>query len=128
MGQLFETTAGRLVGLGAAVFAFWFASAVVASAVGAFDDLGDALWSGVQHLLDPGALGDDATTAQRLLGVVQVVLGIVLVVGLVLTLLTDVVDRTLQRLGESDPPARARGHLLAIGSGDALLTVLSRLE
>lgn len=128
MGRLFETTAGRLVGLGAAVFAFWFASAVVASAVGAFDDLGDALWSGVQHLLDPGALGDDATTAQRLLGVVQVVLGIVLVVGLVLTLLTDVVDRTLQRLGESDPPARARGHLLAIGSGDALLTVLSRLE
>lgn len=114
--------------LGAFVFAFWLASAFVASAVGAFDDLGDALWSGVQHLLDPGSLGDDETTSQRVLGVVQVLLGIVLVVGLVLTLLTDVVDRLLRRLGESDPPARVSGHLLVIGSGEALGPVLSRLE
>lgn len=128
LGRLLEGTTGRILLLGALVLAFWFASAVIASAVGAFPGLGEALWSGVQHLLDPGALGDDATTAQRLIGVAQVVLGIVLVVGLALALLSEMADRLLRRLGQSDPPVRVRDHLLVVGAGEALLPILTRLQ
>lgn len=125
--RLLASTTGRLLLLLGFAATLWLLSALVASTAGAFSSYGEALWSGVRHLLDPGSLGDDETAAQRIVGVIQVVAGIVLVVGLALTVLSEVIDRLLQRLGESDPPVRAAGHLLVIGDGDALLPVLGRL-
>ena len=126
--RLLASTSGRLALLLGFAAALWLASGLVASALGAFPSLGDALWSGIRHLLDPGSLGDDETAAQRAVGLVQVLAGIVLVVGLALTVLSEVVDRLLRQLGESDPAVHASGHLLVIGDGDALLPILRRLE
>ncbi len=121
------STSGRLallLGFAALLLA---GTAAVGTAVGDFPDFGEALWSGIRHLLDPGSLGDDETTSRRIVGLIEVLTGIVLVVGLALTVLSDVVDRLLHRLGESDPPVRTSGHLLVIGAGAALVPVLRRL-
>src|SRR5919106_699629 len=73
--RLARSTWGRLALLGALVLAVWLASVATATATGAFAHFGDAAWSGFRHLLDPGALGDDDTAAERIVGAVQVVAG-----------------------------------------------------
>lgn len=123
--RLVDRTAGRLVLLIGFAASLWLLTALVAAALGAFPGFGEALWSGVRHLLDPGALGDDATGGQRVVGLIQVLAGIVLVVGLALTVLSDLIDRMLRRLAEIDPPVTAEGHLLVIGCGDSLPSILT---
>lgn len=125
--RIFETTSGRLALLFGFAALLLVGTAAIGAAAGDFPNFGEALWSGIRHLLDPGALGDDETTSARIVGLIEVLIGIVLVVGLALTVLSDVADRLLHRLGESDPPVRTSGHLLIIGDGDALIPVLIRL-
>ncbi len=125
--RLVDSTAGRLALLLGFAVVLWLLSALIARALGAFPTFGEALWSGIQHLLDPGSLGDDDSDAQRFVGLGQVLTGIVLVVGLALTVLSDLVDRMVSRLGEIDPPVVAEGHLLVIGEGEALPSILGQL-
>lgn len=126
--RLVSSTSGRLALLLGFATLLLAGTAAIGAAAGDFPNFGEALWSGIRHLLDPGSLGDDETTGRRIVGLIEVLIGIVLVVGLALTVLSDVVDRLLHRLGESDPPVRTSGHLLIIGAGGALNAVLARLE
>lgn len=111
------TTLGRLTLLVAAVLGVWLVSVGIATVTDTYDDLGDAAWSGLHHLVDPGALGDDRTVGQRLIGVVQALAGLVLIAGVLFAVLEDMVDRGLNRLSEAQPPVRTQGHLVVIGGG-----------
>lgn len=88
--------------------------------VGAHPSYGEALWRSLTHMIDPGSLGDDDTVGERAIGVIQVLIGIVFLAGVVLTVLTEVVDRALLRLQRGDPALRVSGHLLVIGMNDTL--------
>lgn len=95
--------------------------------IGAHSDYGEALWKSLTHMIDPGSLGDDDTTAERTIGVLQVLIGIVFLAGIVLTVLTELVDRAVLRLQQGDPALRIGGHLLVIGMNDTLGEVRSML-
>jgi hypothetical protein len=95
-------------------------AALVHFAFGAYEDFGAALWSAVLHVLDPSSLHDDSGVAERAIGVFQVVSGLVLLVGLLFTFVAEVVSSSLERLGQSDRPARARDHLLVVGGIDLI--------
>lgn len=125
---LTRTMGGRLSLLLIAVGLIGLSTALIGHFVlGAFDSFGDALWSAVAHLVDPGSIGDDSTAAERTVGLVQVISGIIFFAGVVLTVLTDVVDRALRRLETGDPAIRRRGHLLIVGYNPSLAAVASRL-
>lgn len=111
-----QTTRGRLVVLLAAVALILLGSAALALAFDEYPSFGSALWGATVHLLDPSTLQDDEGGAARAIGLFQVVTGLVLLVGLLFTFVSETVGRSLARLGQSDQPLRARDHLLIVGS------------
>lgn len=114
-----ETTPGRLVLLLSVVALVLLGSAALAHfAFDEYRDFGDALWSATLHLLDPSSLHEDHSGAERAIGVFQVITGLVLLVGLLFTFVSEVVGSSLERLGQSDRPVRARDHLLIVGGTD----------
>lgn len=114
-----QTVVGRLTLLVSAVALIVLGSAALAHfAFDLFDTYGAALWSAVLHLLDPSTLQDDDGASERAIGVFQVVTGLVLLVGLLFTFVSETVGRSLERLGQSDRPLRVRDHLLIVGGTD----------
>jgi len=114
-----ETTSGRVALLISAVALVLLGSAALAHF--AFDEyasFGAAFWSATLHVLDPSSLHEDEGTAQRAIGVFQVVTGLVLLVGLLFTFVAEVVSRSLERIGQTERPVGARGHLLVVGGVD----------
>ncbi len=125
---LTRTLGGRLALLLFAVALIGLTTAAIGHFVfGAFDSFNDALWSSIAHLVDPGSIGDDDSAAERAVGLVQVIAGIIFFAGVVLTVLTEVVDRALRRLQKGDPALRRRDHLLIVGHNGSLETVAGRL-
>ncbi len=121
-----ETTRGRLTLLAATIAIVVLGTAALGHF--AFDEyasFGAAFWSAILHLLDPSSLHDDEGTAQRAIGTVQVVAGLVLLVGVLFTVIAEVMSSSLQRLGQTDRPVHARDHLLIIG-GSGLVSVAAR--
>jgi hypothetical protein len=125
-----ETTRGRLTLLAATIAIVVLGTAALAHF--AFDEYasyGAAFWSAILHLLDPSSLQDDEGTAQRAIGTVQVVAGLVLLVGVLFTVIAEVMSSSLQRLGQTDRPVNARDHLLIVGgSGLVPVAALSASE
>lgn len=114
-----ESTVGRVTLLVGAVATVLLGSAALAHfALDEYGTYGDALWSATLHVLDPSSLHDDEGAAQRSIGVFQVVTGLVLLVGLLFTFVAEVVGRSLERIGQSERPARAHDHLLVVGGTD----------
>jgi len=114
-----QTTSGRVVLLVSAVAVLILGSAAIAHyALGQFGDLGEALWSAVLHVLDPSSLHDDEDAAERVIGLFQVVTGLVLLVGLLFTFVAESVGSSLERLGQADRPVRCSNHLLVVGGTD----------
>lgn len=125
---LIRTLPGRIALLFAGVALVGLATAALAHFVlGAFPSYGEAIWSAIAHLVDPGSIGDDQTAAERIIGLIQVLAGIVFIAGIVLTVLTEVIDRALRRLQQGDPAIDLRGHLLIVGYNGSLGEVCSRL-
>lgn len=122
-----RSTPGRLALLVATVVAIWLVTAAAAALTDAESSYGMALWSGLRHLFDPGSLGDDETTAQRIIGVMQVFAGLIFLAGVAFTVLAESVDTGLRRLSETEPPVTATGHLLVIGAGDVRTAMLAGL-
>jgi len=121
-----ESTLGRVSLLVGAVATAILGSAALAHF--AFDEYGtygDALWSAILHVLDPSSLHDDEGGAARTVGVFQVVTGLVLLVGLLFTFVSETVGRSLERLGQRDRPVRVQDHLLIVGGVD-LIPVAAR--
>ncbi len=116
-----ETTLGRVGLLVSAVAVMLLGSAAVDHyLLGQYGDFGEAVWSAVLHILDPSSLHDDVDAAERAVGLFQVVIGLVLLVGLLFTFVAEVVGRSLERIGQSERPVRARDHLLVIGGTDLI--------
>src|SRR5690349_6123214 len=114
-----ETTTGRVVLLVSAVALVLLGSAALAHlALDEYSSYGAALWSAVLHVLDPSSLHEDEGTAQRVIGVFQVVTGLVLLVGLLFTFVAEVMSNSLERLGQSERPVRCHDHLLVVGGSD----------
>ncbi len=114
-----QTTPGRVALLVTAVATMLLGSAAIAHyALGQFGDFGEALWSAVLHVLDPSSLHDDGDAAERVVGLLQVVIGLVLLVGLLFTFVAESVGSSLERLGQADRPVTCRDHLLVVGGID----------
>lgn len=133
MGTAFRraigTTRGRAALLLGVVASVWLLSSIVARlTLDDYPSLPEALWSGLVHLLDPSSLHEDEGWGQRAIGLVQVVTGLVLVVGLIFTVLTDVVSSSLERLGQVERPFPGSGHLAFVGGLDTLPYLLRGLE
>jgi hypothetical protein len=126
--ELARTTPGRLALLVGTVVTLWLITAAIAALSDVESSYGMALWSGLRHLFDPGSLGDDNTTAQRIVGVLQVFTGLVFLVGVAITVLADGVDRGLQRLSEAEPPVTSAGHVLIVGAGHVRSALLAALD
>jgi len=119
--RLMQTTPGRLALLGSVVAVVLVGSAaLVHFAFDQYADFGAALWSGVLHILDPSSLHDDEGGAQRAVGLFQVVTGLVLLVSLLFTFVAESFANSLERLGQSERPVRARDHLLVVGGLDLI--------
>lgn len=114
-----QTTMGRVILLVTAVAALLLGSAAVDHfLLGQHGDFGEALWSAVLHVLDPSSLHDDVDGAERAVGLFQVVIGLVLLVGLLFTFVAEVVGNSLERIGQSDRPVTCSDHLLVVGGID----------
>ncbi len=126
---LTRTWPGRLVLLltGVAMIGL-ITSAVGHFVLGAFPSYGEALWSSIAHLVDPGSIGDDESPAKRSIGLLQVIAGMIFFAGIVLTVLTEVVDRALRRLEKGDPAVRRSGHVLVVGFNSSLWEIQKRLR
>ncbi len=118
LSRALQTTRGRLVLLLGAVAVVLLGSAAIAQLFNEYDDFGAALWGATVHLLDPSSLQDDEGGAARAIGLFQVVTGLVLLVGLLFTFVSETVGRSLERLGQSELPVRARDHLLIVAGAE----------
>jgi hypothetical protein len=119
--RLMQTTPGRLALLVSAVTLVLAGSAALAHYVlGQFGDFGEALWSAGLHVLDPSSLHEDGDAAERAVGLFQVVTGLVLLVGLLFTFVAESFASSLEQLGQSERPVRARDHLLVVGGLDLI--------
>lgn len=126
---LSRTLPGRLALLLAAVILLGVITSTIGHFVlGAHPSFGESLWEALAHMIDPGQIGDDVTGAERMVGVTQVLIGIVFLAGIVLTVLTEVVDRALTRLQQGDPAVREQGHLLLIGMSPTLAGIRELLS
>ncbi len=120
-----RSTSARIALLLAGLLSLWFVSATLGWLVtDEFDSYGEALWIGFRHMLDPAALGEDQTAAERALGVFQVLVGLTFFVGLLFTIVEEVVGGWFDRLADVDPPVRARGHVLILGWDDLVMDVV----
>jgi hypothetical protein len=114
-----QTTMGRVILLVSAVAVLLLGSAAVDHfLLSQYGDYGEAIWSAVLHVLDPSSLHDDVDGAERAVGLFQVVIGLVLLVGLLFTFVAEVVGNSLERIGQSDRPVTCSDHLLVIGGLD----------
>ena len=119
--RLIQTTRGRVALLLGVLAVAWLGSAFVAHVVlDEFDTFGAALWSGITHLLDPSSLHEDHGFEHRAIGLFQVVFGLIFLVGLAFTVISEVVGSSLERLGQFDAPVHVSDHLLLIGGPDLL--------
>lgn len=106
----------------------WLSTAAIGHFIlGAFDDFGAALWESTTHLIEPGSIDYDETAAERTIGLIQVIAGLIFLAGVVLTVLTEAVQRALSRFQGSDPAISRTGHLLIVGFNPALDEVEERL-
>lgn len=104
--------------MGAVAVLLLASAALLHYAFDQFDSFGDSLWSATKHLLDPSSLQDDEGAPQRAIGLIQVIAGLVLLVGVLFTVIAETVGRSIARLGRSEVPVHAHGHLVAIGGID----------
>lgn len=120
-------TSGRIVILASAILLLWLGGALFGTLINAYPTFNEAVWDSIWHMIDPGALGDDENTKQRVLGSLLAISGLVILAGAALTLFEELVDRALGRLGAADPPLSVAGHLLVIGENRSLPAIVGRV-
>lgn len=112
----------------AALVTVWLITAAFGHFVlGAWPSFGEAVWQSTAHLLEPGSLADDQDGAERAIGLIQVLAGLIFFAGIVLTVLTETVQRAMSRFSGSDPAISRSGHLLIVGFNPSLEEVRRRL-
>lgn len=84
-------------------------------ATGSIEHPGDAVWWAFLRLSDPGYLGDDEGDVLRVISTILTVLGYVLVMGVLVAIMVQWVNDTVERLATGLTPISARNHILILG-------------
>lgn len=74
-----------------------------------------AVWWAFLRLTDPGYLGDDEGIARATVSTIVTVLGYVLFLGLLIAILTQWLNQTIQRLESGVTPVALTNHVIALG-------------
>lgn len=82
---------------------------------GEFDDPGAAVWWAFLRLTDPGYLGDDVGTWQRIVSTLLTVLGYVVFMGTLVAILTRWLIAKMEELERGLTPVTLKNHFVVLG-------------
>lgn len=88
---------------------------VVLPQAGEFDDVGDAIWWAFLRLTDPGYLGDDVGTWQRIVSTLLTILGYVVFMGTLVAILTRWLIAKMEDLERGLTPVTLQNHIVVLG-------------
>lgn len=90
-------------------------------------DFGDATWWAFLRLSDPGYLGDDHGTLERIVSTTLTVLGYVLFLGALVAIMTQWLNERMRELEAGLTPIAQRDHVLIIGWTNRTATIVREL-
>ena len=88
---------------------------VVLAAGSGFEDWREAFWWAFLRLTDPGYLGDDVGTVNRIVSTVLTVLGYVVFLGALVAVMTQWLNQRMGLLERGLTPVARNGHVLILG-------------
>jgi ion channel POLLUX/CASTOR len=88
---------------------------------------GDAVWWSFLRLSDPGYLGDDHGTLERIVSTALTVLGYVVFLGALVAIMTQWLNERMRELEMGLTPIAQRDHLLIIGWTNRTATIVREL-
>ncbi|RBP33317.1 Castor and Pollux protein voltage-gated ion channel component [Marinobacter pelagius] len=94
---------------------------------GEFEDAGSAIWWAFLRLTDPGYLGDDVGTWQRIVSTLLTVSGYVVFMGTLVAILTRWLIAKMQDLERGLTPVTLKNHIVVLGWTSQTLPLLSEL-
>lgn len=94
---------------------------------GEFDDAGSAIWWAFLRLTDPGYLGDDVGTWQRVVSTLLTISGYVVFMGTLVAILTRWLIAKMQDLERGLTPVTLKNHVVVLGWTSQTLPLLSEL-
>jgi hypothetical protein len=103
------------------------AGGLVALLVPDFESMGDAVWWAFLRLTDPGYLGDDEGLARRFVSTLVTVLGYVLFLGVLIAILTQWLNDTIEKLEAGTAPVVLSNHVVLLGWTHRTPTIVSEL-
>jgi hypothetical protein len=110
-GLKFRLLLAAMVIVGVAIIA----GLVVSAFGGDFANPADAVWWAFLRLTDPGYLGDDEGVARRSVSTVLTVLGFMLFVGMLIAILTQWLNQTIEKLESGVTPVVLSDHVIILG-------------
>ena len=94
---------------------------------GDFDNPGSAVWWAFLRLTDPGYLGDDVGTWQRLVSTLLTISGYVVFMGTLVAILTRWLIAKMADLERGLTPVTLKNHVVVLGWGSQTLPLLAEL-
>jgi hypothetical protein len=94
---------------------------------GPFEGVGEAIWWAFLRLTDPGYLGDDVGTWQRLVSTVLTISGYVVFMGTLVAILTRWLIAKMTDLERGLTPVTLRNHIVVLGWTSQTLPLLEEL-
>lgn len=92
-----------------------------------FRSPGEAYWWAFLRLTDPGYLGDDEGTLRRTVSTVVTILGYVVFLGALIAIMTQWLNRTIEKLEAGQTPVAHRGHIVILGWTNRTATIVREL-
>lgn len=92
-----------------------------------FSDIGAAVWWAFLRLTDPGYLGDDAGTWQRIVSTILTVSGYVVFMGTLVAILTRWLIAKMADMERGFTPVTLKNHIVVLGWTSQTLPLLSEL-
>lgn len=106
----------RLAFIAMAIGAISIAGGIVVIIAGTgFSGMGDATWWAFLRLTDPGYLGDDVGTVNRVVSTVLTILGYVVFLGALVAVMTQWLQSRMSLLERGLTPVARDGHVLILG-------------
>jgi hypothetical protein len=93
----------------------------------AFAKPGDAIWWAFLRLTDPGYIGDDQGTLKRVVSTIVTVAGYVLFLGALVAIMTQWLNRTLDRFEHGVTPVVQNNHVLILGWTNRTVDIVREL-
>ena len=104
-----------VVGLFIALISLLGGLLVVMPAADEFEDVGSAIWWSFLRLTDPGYLGDDVGTWQRIVSTLLTIMGYVVFMGTLVAILTRWLIAKMEDLERGLTPVTLKNHLVVLG-------------